>query len=105
MEGMYPKKVNTGQNKREREQNSNKSNRLIDIERWLELELITAHEFTTKDEVYILYISTFYFYFYEQLISLVNTVRVSFPRRIDLFKSIVISMFMNYVPAGKRTSS
>ena len=69
MEGMYPKKVNTGQNKREREQNSNKSNRLIDIERWLELELITAHEFTTKDEVYILYISTF---FYQQLISLVE---------------------------------
>ena len=57
MEGMYLEKVNTGhiEREREREQNSNKSNRLIDIERWLELELITAHEFTAKDEVYIIY--------------------------------------------------
>ena len=59
MEGIDPEKVNTRQNERERErereQNSNKSNRLIDIERWLELELITAHEFTAKDEVYIIY--------------------------------------------------
>ena len=52
MEGTYLDKVNTGQNEREREQNSNKFNRLIDIERWLELELITAHKFTAKDEVY-----------------------------------------------------
>ena len=59
MEGIDPEKVNTRQNERERErereQNSNKSNQLIDIERWLELELITAYEFTAKDEVYIIY--------------------------------------------------
>ena len=52
---MDPEKVNTRQNEREREQNSNKFNRLIDIERWLELELITAHKFTAKDEAYIIY--------------------------------------------------
>ena len=50
MEGTDLEKVNTGKT-REREQNINKSSQLIDIERWLELELITAHEFIFYIEV------------------------------------------------------
>ena len=46
-----PRESKYRQNEREREQNINKSSQLIDIERWLELELITAHEFIFYIEV------------------------------------------------------